>query len=64
MEHAKVLAEMIRKKGFETYLLIGEVGDAEREEIRQKAKESKNDVILVGSVKILGRGFDLPELSF
>lgn len=64
VEHARVLAEMIRKKGFETYLLIWEVGDAEREEIRQKAKESKNDVILVGSVKILGRGFDLPELSF
>ena len=64
VEHAKVLAEMIRNLWFETYLLIWEVSDNEREEIRNKAKESKNDVILVGSVKILGRWFDLPELSF
>lgn len=64
VEHAKILEEKIRALGFETYLLIWEVKDNEREEIRKKAMESKRDVILVGSVKILWRWFDLPELSF
>ena len=63
IEHANRLAETFKQKWIKTYVLIGEVSKDERERIRQEAKAYKGEVIIVGSVKILGRGFDLPELS-
>lgn len=63
VEHAKVLADKIEQLWFKTYILIWEVSDKERERIRMEASTYQWDVVLVGSVKILGRWFDLPELS-
>lgn len=64
VEHAKLLAEWLTKLGITTYILIGEVGKEQREIIRQQAKECTWPCAIVGSVKIIGRWFDLPELSF
>lgn len=64
VEHAKFLSEKLQWYGIKTYTLIWEVTKDDRERIRQASKETKEDVVIVGSVKILGRWFDLPELSF
>ncbi len=64
VEHARSLASALRTKGITTFLLIGEVSKEDRERIRQEAKETTWDVCLIGSVKILWRWFDLPELSY
>lgn len=61
--HANTLSDMFKSYGKVVYTLIGEVPKDERERIRQAAKDAEGEVIIVGSVKILGRGFDLPELS-
>lgn len=63
IEHARTIASTLESRGIKVFLLIGEVSKDDRERIRQEAKEYKGEVVLVGSVKILGRGFDLPELS-
>lgn len=63
VEHSKVLSNSLREFWIETHMIIGEVKPAEREAIRQRIKESHNPTVLVGSVKCIGRGFDLPELS-
>ena len=64
VEHAKELALRLSQQGIKTYILIWEVSKEERERIRQEAKDCDGSVVIVGSVKIIGRGFDLPELSF
>ena len=64
VEHAKVLADAISARWIKTFMLIGEVKDQDRERIRQEAKDHDGPVCIVWSVKILGRGFDLPELSY
>lgn len=64
VEHAKWLCEALESLGIKSYLLIGEVPDADRERIRQEAKDCSGSVVIVGSVKIIWRWFDLPELSF
>lgn len=63
VEHSKVLSNSLREFWIETHMIIGEVKPAEREAIRQRIKESTRPTVLVGSVKCIGRGFDLPELS-
>lgn len=63
IEHAKTIADSLMSKGLKVFLLIWEVSKDERERIRQAAKDYEWEVVLVGSVKILGRWFDLPELS-
>ena len=63
IEHSRTLASMLESRGVKVFLLIGEVSKDDRERIRHEAKEYQGEVVLVGSVKILGRGFDLPELS-
>lgn len=63
IEHAHTLSESFKAHGKTVYTLIWEVSKDDRERIRQAAKDEKGEVILVWSVKILGRGFDLPELS-
>lgn len=65
VEHAKRIAWALASRGIKTYILIGEVEDKDRERIRQEVKEAQGqDVCIVGSVRILWRGFDLPELSY
>lgn len=64
IEHAKYIERSLTSRGIKTFLLIWEVAKEDRERIRQEAKEYKGDVCLVGSVKILWRWFDLPELSY
>lgn len=63
VEHAHDLSARFKAHGKTVYTLIGDVPKDERERIRQAAKDAEGEVILVGSVDILGRGFDLPELS-
>ena len=64
IEHAKYIERSLASRGIKTFLLIGEVPKEVRERIRQEATEYAWDVCLVGSVKILWRWFDLPELSY
>lgn len=64
VDHAKFLVQELQAKWIKTYLMIGEVSNEEREAIRKEAKEYKGDLVIVGSAKIIGRGFDLPELSY
>lgn len=64
VEHAKYLSDELSRRWIKTFTLVGEVIQAERERIRQEAKEYGGDCIIVWSVKILGRWFDIPELSF
>lgn len=63
VEHAKTLKQMLDAKGIRTYLMIGEVKDDERERIRDEVRAYKGDCVIIGSVKIIWRGFDIPELS-
>lgn len=64
IEHAKFLTETLKKQNVKTYLMIWEVSNEEREQIRKEAKEYQGDLIIVGSARIIWRGFDLPELSY
>lgn len=64
VEHARWLAEELYNRGIKVFLLIGEIWKEERERIRQEVKSHDGDVCIVWSVKIIGRGFDLPEISF
>lgn len=64
VEHARYLYDNLRSRWIRCYLLIGEVSKEDRERIRQEAKEYQGDVCLIGSVKILWRGFDLDQLSY
>jgi len=64
VDHARWLCEALESMGIKSYLLIGEVSKDDRERIRQDAKDCDGSVVIVGSVKIIGRWFDLPELSF
>ncbi len=63
IEHARHIASELESKGLKVFLLIWEVSKDDRERIRQEAKDYELEVVLVWSVKILGRWFDLPELS-
>ena len=64
VEHARGIYDNLQRRWIKSFLLIGEVTKEDRERIRQEAKEYRGDVCLIGSVKILGRGFDLAELSY
>ena len=44
-------------------MLLGEIKDSEREKIREEVKAYRGSCVIIGSVKIIGRGFDVPELS-
>lgn len=61
--HAKVLQWLIERKGIKTFVLLGEIPDSEREKIREEVKAYRGSCVIIGSVKIIGRGFDIPELS-
>ena len=63
IEHAKILKEMVEANGIKCFLLIWEIKDKERLEIKRQIKEYKWPCLLIGSVKIIWRGFNIPELS-
>lgn len=62
-EHAMAVAKSLTESGIETHILIGEVKADERERIKEYVKNATTPQIIVWSVKIIGTGFDLPELS-
>lgn len=62
-EHAMAVAKSLTEGGIETHILIGEVKADERERIKEYVKNATTPQIIVWSVKIIGTGFDLPELS-
>lgn len=64
VEHARTITRLLQEAGIKTYVLIGEVDKDERERIRTEARDHGWSCVIVWSVKIIGRWFDLPELSF
>lgn len=62
--HAETLRDSLRALWFEVFLLVWEVKESERLEIRQKAIDHKWPCVIVGNVDIIGTGFDFPEASF
>jgi superfamily II DNA or RNA helicase len=64
VEHAKELQRLLEVAWVKTYLLIWEVPKEERERIRTDARNYEWGCVIIWSVKIIGRGFDLRELSF
>lgn len=64
VEHARSLSIQLSKAGVKVFLLIGEVEDRDRERIRWEVMAHVGEVCIVWSVRILWRGFDLPELSY
>jgi superfamily II DNA or RNA helicase len=54
---------MLEAKGHKVFMLIWEVKGDDREKIRQEIIGYPGKCILVGSVKIIGRWFDVPALD-
>jgi len=63
VDHAKLLKDKLEKSWIKTFILIWEVKKEEREKIKSELKNHKWKCILIGSVKIIWRGFNVPELS-
>lgn len=63
VDHAKLLRDTLEDSWIKTFMLIGEVKSEERKRIKQELKEYKWPCVLIGSVKIVWRGFNVPELS-
>jgi len=63
IEHAKTLKEKLESSWIKCFLLIWEIKKDEREKIKSEIKELKWPCVLIGSVKIIWRGMDIPELS-
>lgn len=63
VEHAEKLKEDFESKWYKTFLLVGKVSRDERERIRQDIISYPWQCILIGSVQIVGRGFDCPPLD-
>ena len=64
IEHAKLLWELLKNRWIETYVITWEIPKDDREKIRQRVINSNGTAVIIWSVKIIWRGFDLPELSF
>lgn len=63
IDHAKHLKTELENAWIKTFMLIWEVKSDERKQIKQELKDYKWPCILIGSVKIIWRGFNVPELS-
>lgn len=63
IEHSKLIQEKLEIAWIKTFLLIWEVSKEDRERITKELKEHKWKCILIGSVQIIGRWFNVPELS-
>ena len=63
IDHAKLIDEQMSLCWIKTFLLIWEIKKDERERIKKELKEWEWPCLLIGSVKIIGRWFNVPELS-
>ena len=63
VEHAKILKEKFETLWYKVFLLIWEVKWVDRENIRREIISYDGKCILVGSVKIIWRWFDVPPLD-
>lgn len=64
VEHSRIICDMLEKEWIKTFMLIWEVKKEDRARIKQELKDYKWwPCCLVGSVKIVGRWFNIPELS-
>ena len=63
IEHAKLIKEKLEQRWVKCFLLIWEITKDEREKIKKEIIEYGWDCVLIGSVKIIWRGFSISELS-
>jgi len=63
VEHAKYIKSLAEEAGIKCFLLIGEIDDKQRKQIKEDLIKHKWRCLLIGSVKIIGRWFNVPELS-
>lgn len=63
IEHSKILKEKLEDNWIKVFLLIWEIKKDDRKRIIKELKEYKWKCILIWSVKIIWRWFNLPELS-
>jgi len=61
--HCETIADGFRKLWYKVFMIIGAINEDERERIRQEITDHQGKCILVGSVKILGRWFNVPSLD-
>lgn len=60
--HAKKLYEMLKERGANPYIIIGEVDDEEREEVRQELRGVDNAIIVAG-YQAFGTGTNIPNIN-
>ena len=63
IDHSETLSERFRDMGYKVFVIIWAIDQDERERIRKEVTDYPGKCILVGSVKILGRGFDCTPLD-
>ena len=63
IDHALVMREKLENKWIKTFLLIWQIKDEDRKRIKQEVKDYNWPCVIVGSVQIVGRWFNIPELS-
>lgn len=63
VEHAETLTRMLEERGVKSFKLIGEVSMDERESIRSQSESLPGPLAVVGSVQVVGRGFNVPSLD-
>lgn len=63
IEHSKTIKEKLEEKWIKTFMIIWEIKEKERKIIKQELKDYKWPCVLIWSVKCIGRGFSVSELS-
>lgn len=63
IEHSKTICDILEEQWIKTFMLIWEIKKDDRARIKKELKEYKWPCVLVWSVKIVWRGFNIPELS-
>ena len=63
ISHSEVLTDNFESLWYKVFTIIWAIDQDERERIRKEIIDYPGKCILVGSVKILGRGFDAPPLD-
>jgi superfamily II DNA or RNA helicase len=63
VEHSKIIAQKLESEWIKTFMLIWEIEDNERKRIKQELKDYKWPCVLIWSVRIIWRWFNVPELS-
>lgn len=63
ISHCETIADGFRTLWYKVFIIIWAIDQDERERIRKEVTDYPGKCILVGSVKILGRGFDCTPLD-